>query len=154
MKSVYLHRQKKSWSLTKWAVFLFALGLSISAEAQNDKRDYVWFGGFFGNNYLFDFNNGSSPQDIRDVIPISFLGNNASICDKDGNLLYYTNGCHVVGRNHQILPNGSGLNDGDWITQFRGDTCSFYPTTQDILCLLYTSPSPRDATLSRMPSSA
>ena len=135
MKSVYLYRQKRSWSLTKWAVFLFALGLSISAEAQSDKRDYVWFGGFFGNNYLFDFNNGSSPQDIKNVIPISFLGNNASICDREGNLLYYTNGCHVVGRDHQILPNGSGLNDGDWITQFRGDTCSFYPTTQDILIL-------------------
>ena len=27
-------------------------------------------------------------------------------------------------------------------------------TGQDIACLLYTSPSPRDATLSRMPSSA
>ena len=27
-------------------------------------------------------------------------------------------------------------------------------TPQDSLCLLYTSPSPRDATLSRMPSSA
>ena len=26
--------------------------------------------------------------------------------------------------------------------------------TQQIICLLYTSPSPRDATLSRMPSSA
>ena len=26
--------------------------------------------------------------------------------------------------------------------------------TEDIVCLLYTSPSPRDATLSRMPSSA
>ena len=28
------------------------------------------------------------------------------------------------------------------------------PDTQDVFCLLYTSPSPRDATLSRMPSSA
>ena len=28
------------------------------------------------------------------------------------------------------------------------------PTTLDYICLLYTSPSPRDATLSRMPSSA
>ena len=27
-------------------------------------------------------------------------------------------------------------------------------SAKDILCLLYTSPSPRDATLSRMPSSA
>ena len=29
-----------------------------------------------------------------------------------------------------------------------------YDTTQSYSCLLYTSPSPRDATLSRMPSSA
>ena len=33
----------------------------------------------------------------------------------------------------------------------RGDQCS---DTPDEYCLLYTSPSPRDATLSRMPSSA
>ena len=34
--------------------------------------------------------------------------------------------------------------------------CSFggYVTNNPIICLLYTSPSPRDATLSRMPSSA
>ena len=30
----------------------------------------------------------------------------------------------------------------------------FFPWDLDISCLLYTSPSPRDATLSRMPSSA
>ena len=29
-----------------------------------------------------------------------------------------------------------------------------YPSAWDRICLLYTSPSPRDATLSRMPSSA
>ena len=29
-----------------------------------------------------------------------------------------------------------------------------YPGTKDYLCLLYTSPSPRDGLLSRMPSSA
>ena len=32
--------------------------------------------------------------------------------------------------------------------------CTFNLTTDDDTCLLYTSPSPRDATLSRMPSSA
>ena len=31
---------------------------------------------------------------------------------------------------------------------------SITPTSQSWVCLLYTSPSPRDATLSRMPSSA
>ena len=39
------------------------------------------------------------------------------------------------------------------ISQLGGS--SMYLTDQDFkLCLLYTSPSPRDATLSRMPSSA
>ena len=45
---------------------------------------------------------------------------------------------------------------------FVNDGGVFVPTTQNynlgdsvfLLCLLYTSPSPRDATLSRMPSSA
>ena len=31
---------------------------------------------------------------------------------------------------------------------------SLFETAWDSVCLLYTSPSPRDATLSRMPSSA
>ena len=60
------------------------------------------------------------------------------------------------------------LGDGSWIANVTGDT-SFTHTPvldsytlrtrpngiiNDIACLLYTSPSPRDATLSRMPSSA
>ena len=40
----------------------------------------------------------------------------------------------------------------------KGDQCFFYHSNigKEIvgICLLYTSPSPRDATLSRMPSSA
>ena len=34
------------------------------------------------------------------------------------------------------------------------DVALTYEQARDVLCLLYTSPSPRDATLSRMPSSA
>ena len=36
----------------------------------------------------------------------------------------------------------------------RGTTAQTRPTSRTYICLLYTSPSPRDATLSRMPSSA
>ena len=40
--------------------------------------------------------------------------------------------------------------------QLRFDLNEGFPavTTKKLACLLYTSPSPRDATLSRMPSSA
>jgi len=125
---------------------IIILSLGLPAEAQNDKRDYVWLFGHDSRptegfeSYRFDFNKGSNPDSVRGLLPIRFGGNNASICDRDGNLLYYTNGCHVVGRNHQILPNGSDLNYGEWIQEYRGDTCSFYPTTQDILIL----PDPAD----------
>ena len=37
---------------------------------------------------------------------------------------------------------------------YKSGLVRFWPLTVFTLCLLYTSPSPRDATLSRMPSSA
>ena len=42
----------------------------------------------------------------------------------------------------------------DWFKLFRIEGLLANVVTVSILCLLYTSPSPRDATLSRMPSSA
>ena len=52
-----------------------------------------------------------------------------------------------IPRHHKNLTNFS-LNDG----QFTFDVVSF--GDEYIICLLYTSPSPRDGLLSRMPSSA
>lgn len=138
---ILLHKDLSS--LIKLVLVTIVLSISLSADAQSDKSDYVWL---FSNNsssspgneaYGFDFNEKGPAfnKPYQSIIPIEFTGNNASICDKEGNLLYYTNGCHVVGRNHNILPNGSDLNYGEWITEFRGDTCASYPTTQDILIL-------------------
>ena len=53
-------------------------------------------------------------------------------------------------------------NEEKFIDTLRHDTAhvlamavqELFPETQVTICLLYTSPSPRDATLSRMPSSA
>ena len=39
----------------------------------------------------------------------------------------------------------------DWLVDFQLPNLFFYST---LICLLYTSPSPRDGLLSRMPSSA
>ena len=107
-----------------------------------NKQDYVWLNGYNydtfieGNeSFMFDFKEGSSPKTVQGVIPITFFGNNASICDKDGNLLFYTNGCHVADANHEIMPNGSGLNDGIWVEEFMQDTCRDYRGTQDIMIL-------------------
>ena len=59
-------------------------------------------------------------------------------------------GVHVKAEGDRLLT-VYGINDADVSTDaFLALPCHRYP----IICLLYTSPSPRDATLSRMPSSA
>ena len=55
----------------------------------------------------------------------------------------------------KILPilEEAGFSSSDVITASIMQK-GYKPYSQGIICLLYTSPSPRDATLSRMPSSA
>ena len=55
--------------------------------------------------------------------------------------IIFTSSTAAVGRGR---PNGKALTEKDWNSKSK------HPYS----CLLYTSPSPRDATLSRMPSSA
>ena len=51
--------------------------------------------------------------------------------------------CDVDKAEDRTLPNNA------FVVEYKVDNVSKYD-----ICLLYTSPSPRDATLSRMPSSA
>jgi len=117
-------------------LILFSVLVSFS-----QKEDYIWIFGYNselpeGNEtYIIDFNNGSSPDSIRGLSPLEMFNNNASICDGDGNLLFYTNGCHIADANHNIMPNGSGINDGIFLEEFRQDTCANYPGIQDVLIL-------------------
>ena len=65
---------------------------------------------------------------------------------------------HGFGRFFFRFPNGESASDVyDRVTSFREtlrNDMNFGRYTENCTCLLYTSPSPRDATLSRMPSSA
>ena len=47
-----------------------------------------------------------------------------------------------------------GETDAEFTFNFKVENIKIIPGAYDVVCLLYTSPSPRDATLSRMPSSA
>lgn len=85
------------------------------------KHDYVWMFGYNSNatpehpgieGIMLDFN--ESPPTVS-YMPIGGNINvsNASISDKDGNLLFYTNGCAIFEAGHVIMENGSGLNPGE-----------------------------------------
>ena len=127
--------------------FLFFSIVLSNAYSQN-KQDYVWM---FGNDQnlqqegiqgiRFDFNEKPFEPEGADQ-GLSFDQNNASICDKDGNLLFYTNGCAVANRHHQIMPNGDSINSGNFFDMiWRGDCRNGYPGGQDITIL----PNPADS---------
>jgi len=59
--------------------------------------------------------------------------NNGSICDQNGSLLFYANGCKVFNSNHEMMENGGDINPGD-----RHDAhCLFgnYPGTQNSIII-------------------
>ncbi len=114
--------------------------LVIQLVAQ-DKRDYIWL---LGDNQLFPPEFGAIKFDFN-VRPfevsernggLGFDQNTASICDKEGNLLFYSNGCAVANRLHQVMPNGDSINHGRFLTELWEDDCSLgYPGRQDITIL-------------------
>lgn len=120
--------------------FLLIL-ISTTIVSSQNKRDYRWF---FGSDQgieegiqalQFNFNERPfEPQQSNNGL--EFDQNNASICDEEGNLLFYTNGCAVANRNHEIMPNGDSLNYGIFFQTFWRDDCgNGYPGSQDIMIL-------------------
>ena len=85
-------------SLLVFAILLLATPSFSQKEAAN------WY---FGDRAGLDFNSGS---------PVALTNGQlntpegcATISDKNGNLLFYTDGSYVYDKSHQIMPNGSGL---------------------------------------------
>ncbi len=122
-------------------VFLFVLLVSTSAIAQ-DKRDYQWFMGkdqLVGPGiraFKFDFNNRPFAPELRGM-GLNFAQNNVSICDKDGELLLYSNGCAIANREHEVMMNGDDINAGEFFDDFwaNGSCLGGYPGRQDMLIL-------------------
>jgi gliding motility-associated-like protein len=78
--------------------FLIALQSFAQGEAN------FWY---FGENAGLDFN-GSTPTSITGSL--NTIEGCASISDKDGKLLFYTDGTKVFNNTHIQMPNGFGLN--------------------------------------------
>lgn len=78
--------------------------LLLSSIAAGQGRNSIWF---FGKGLGLDFN--STPPKALTGSGISPFEGSASICDKAGNLLFYTDGNRVLDRNRINMPNGFGL---------------------------------------------
>lgn len=91
------------------ALFLFVLSFLIThtSQAQLGKEANFWY---FGTNAGLDFNGGAPVSVTNSVMNIS--EGCSSISDKNGNLLFYTDGRTVFNKNHVVMGNGAGLSAG------------------------------------------
>jgi hypothetical protein len=122
--------------------FVLVLLLSAVVLPGQDKHDYVWLLGYPPNSEqdslggtLLDFN-ARPPAAIFFETPYG-LGQSAAVCDHDGNLAFYTNGCDIRNRYHQQMQNGEGINAGQMQGFYCFDGNGTYPNHQGVLALPY-----------------
>jgi len=89
-------------------VFLLFYNLAFSQSPAG-----VWY---FGREAGINFNIGNTPVALFDGKMRTYEGC-ATLCNDFGVLLFYTDGINVWNRNHQQMPNGSGLHGDPSSTQ-------------------------------------
>ncbi|MEX0813507.1 MAG: gliding motility-associated C-terminal domain-containing protein [Chitinophagales bacterium] len=86
----------------RFIIVVFLILVSECTFAQGEAN--IWY---FGSNAGVDFN-GGAPVALTNGA-LNTIEGCASISDKNGNLIFYTDGIFVYNRNHQQMPNGFGL---------------------------------------------
>jgi len=84
-------------------------------------------------NNVLDFNFGFRELK-KDTAAFNINQVNISMSDKEGNLLFYFNGCYIAGADHQLIENGDSINYGEW-WGFINDCSSGYTGPQNSLAL-------------------
>jgi hypothetical protein len=124
--------------MNKSALLLLIFHIFLSGVHSQNKSDYKWVMGWNlpdlkGGN-IIDFDNNRSID--TGFLAFAMGSNCVSICDKQGKLLMYSNGCAIADQDHKVLENGDSINFGESWKKF----CPFkysegYPVTQNSLIL-------------------
>lgn len=81
----------------------------LVSDLIGQKEDYQWVMGEHEYGVLIDFNGDTRDTASREILEeLSFT--NASICDENGELLLYTNGCFVTNANNEKIEGSDSLN--------------------------------------------
>ncbi len=129
----------------KKGLLVFCMAFFAHFFAQGQKHDYIWLPGmgkiaeypFSGVYYpwggvTMDFNNRFPPTVERRNLALD-MNLQAIISNKKGKLVAYTNGCHIVNKNDQIMDNGDTINPGIF---HNGQQCNiYYPAYQGTIFL-------------------
>ncbi len=95
--------------MSKYLVFLTVCFTACFSTVQAQKEGNVWMFGFHAG---LDFSSGN-PVSIRSAFGTDYDSDEggASVCDRNGQLLFYTNGSYVWDRNNNLMPNAGPLTD-------------------------------------------
>ena len=91
-------------------IFIFCL---INCFSQN--RNNTWY---FGQYAGIDFN-ANPPTALHNSMMYAYESS-STICDNNGNILFYTNGDTVWNKNHVVMQNGTGLLSGPGTSATQG----------------------------------
>jgi type IX secretion system substrate protein len=93
-------------------VLLFFLAFSFVAHAQ-DKHNNIWIFGYgsSGNRVILDFTEGQMEL-LNENFEMGLGLTNTIMSDKDGKLLFYSNGCDINNADHEIMENGEEISPG------------------------------------------
>lgn len=91
--------------MKKLPVLIFSfIAFSLYSQNSQIKRTNHWY---FGDKVGINFTSGTAVADTNGQMNV--YAGCSSISDTAGNLLMYTEGQNVWNKNHQIMPNGTGL---------------------------------------------
>jgi len=105
----------------------------LFCQSTQYKYDQHWIIGYnkalSGNRGInLTFANGQIAEDSF-AITEDIFENCSSISDKEGNLLFYTNGCRIINRNFVMMENGDSLNRPSLTTSQNCDNASYNGNT-------------------------
>jgi Secretion system C-terminal sorting domain len=124
-------------------IFLCALPLHCIAQ----KTDHTWVYGKDSNNPLVKFTQIKFDDDsiiYNFSSKDGFMGNtNSSTSDENGNLLMYSNGCHIFNKNGVIMKNGDSINSP--INQYWLSECGGSNPSYNINEGFYVLPNPKNS---------
>lgn len=116
------------------AIFLFNTFLLSSQERQ----DHIWMWLAYNltekdHGTILKFNEGSLTNILLDSTAFILDGNNASVADNNGDLLFYSNGCFIVNKNYEMMENGDSMNFSIPYYHFWANCSLGYNGWQDII---------------------
>jgi hypothetical protein len=81
-----------------------------------------------GRHTSIDFKSGAMNVNLSDSNKSLVTLSSTSICDWKGDIIFYSNACRVYDKNGNVMPNGSGFNQGVFSNTYVNT--DYYPATK------------------------